>query len=270
MCFIKSSIHKLIRLACVVTTPIGVIAQDEIPRRLPLEANVALALGGGGFLSTAEMTGFTAGLLSVLMKKNDSLGAKNNGEDSLLESGLFSRVESINSISGGSWFASKLIYSKNFRRMIETLAFAKAKQGACVAEVSEIYRKEDSFVKLADLAENAPVIKWLDNFYRVFSKLADDIVKSDILPERLPEALKQALGWILIIAKNEALEGSGDLKPLKWETVVKYILDDIENYKFGDDVQVSCFLLLLLLLTFKTASIQKTRIPYHYLRKKIK
>ena len=60
--------------------------------------------------------------------------------------------------------------------------------------------------------------------------------------------LRQALGLILIIAKNEALEGSGDLKPLKWETVVKYILDDIENYKFGDDVQVSCLLLLLLLL----------------------
>ena len=94
MRFIKSCIHKLILLACVVTVP-SVIAQDE--RRLPPEANVALALGGGGFLSTAEMTGFTAGLLSVLMKKNDSLGAKNNGEDSLLESGLFNNNAKINS-----------------------------------------------------------------------------------------------------------------------------------------------------------------------------
>ncbi len=122
-------------VVCVVTNHVGVIAPEEIPRRLALEANVSLALGGGGFLSTAEMTGFTAGLLSVLMKKNDSLGAKNNGEDSLLESGLFSRVESINSISGGSWFASKLIYSEQYRRMIEELAFAKAK-GASIAELS--------------------------------------------------------------------------------------------------------------------------------------
>ena len=74
---------------------------------------MALALGGGGFLSTTDMAGLTAGLLSVLMTKDASLGAKKDkGEDSLVESGLFSRVETINSISGGSWFASKLIYSE--------------------------------------------------------------------------------------------------------------------------------------------------------------
>jgi hypothetical protein len=156
MRFIKSCIHKLILLACVVTVP-SVIAQDE--RRLPPEANVALALGGGGFLSTTDMAGLTAGLLSVLMTKDGSLGVKKDkGEDSLVESGLFSRVETINSISGGSWFASKLIYSEQYRRMIEELAFAKAK-GASIAELSEIFQKEDSIVKLANLAENTPSVQ---------------------------------------------------------------------------------------------------------------
>ena len=190
---------------------------------------MALALGGGGFLSTTDMAGLTAGLLSVLMTKDASLGAKKDkGEDSLVESGLFSRVETINSISGGSWFASKLIYSEQYRRMIEELAFAKAK-GASIAELSEIFQKEDSIVKLANLAENTPTVKLIETFYQSLSILG---VSKELL-KGFPE-LKQSLGLILTIVENE-----GNKLPLQWETVVKYVLgDDIENYKFGHDVQV--------------------------------
>jgi len=49
-------------------------------------------------------------------------------------------------------------YTPSNRRMIEELAFAKAK-GASIAELSEIFQKEDSIVKLANLAENTPSVQ---------------------------------------------------------------------------------------------------------------
>lgn len=78
-------------------------ATSQHNARLP-ESDLALALGGGGFLSVTDMAGLTAGLLSVLMKEDPALVLSDNA---LFESGLFDRVGSISSISGGSWFAVK-------------------------------------------------------------------------------------------------------------------------------------------------------------------
>jgi hypothetical protein len=88
---------------------------------------VALALGGGGFLSVTDMTGLTAGLLSVLMQEDNKLLESDNA---LSQSGLFDRVGSISSISGGSWFISKLAYSQKFREMIESVA--KSQTLSCI------------------------------------------------------------------------------------------------------------------------------------------
>jgi len=74
---------------------------------------MALTLEGGGFKALASFVGFTAGLLAA--RPEAALGGKE---------GLFSRVVNISSNSGGSWFASMLIYSSRFETLIKEIAKA--------------------------------------------------------------------------------------------------------------------------------------------------
>jgi hypothetical protein len=216
MRFIQSSVRELLLLACLVSTT--VVAQE---RRLPPEADVALALGGGGFLSVTDMAGLTAGLLSVLMKQDPSL---QNDDNALANSGLFNRVESISSISGGSWFAAKLAYSKDFRTMIENVAKASQANKNSMKKVAEVYSALDRSLELAESGQDNWLAKSLS---AIIAKFASYGIGT------FTEATKQSLGFLGTLAAKEKL-------PLQWSTITKYVLDDIpENTKFGSPVQVS-------------------------------
>lgn len=78
---------------------------------------VALALQGGGFLAFSSFTGILAALLSV---KINSSNAEVHAD--LNASGLLSRIQAISCVSGGSWFATQLIYTDSFVNLIESIA----------------------------------------------------------------------------------------------------------------------------------------------------
>eukprot|EP00929_Paragymnodinium_shiwhaense_P008974 TRINITY_DN112980_c0_g1_i1.p1 TRINITY_DN112980_c0_g1~~TRINITY_DN112980_c0_g1_i1.p1 ORF type:complete len:589 (+),score=113.77 TRINITY_DN112980_c0_g1_i1:67-1833(+) len=73
-------------------------------------AEIAVALEGGGFRALASYAGFFAGLL-----------AATNGTQ-LATSGILNRFDTVTSNSGGSWFATELIYSASFVELLETMA----------------------------------------------------------------------------------------------------------------------------------------------------
>ena len=221
-----SALKKLVFLVCVITAP-SVLAEDK--SCLSDEANgVALTLGGGGFLSTTEQAGFTAGLLAYTLNQDQSLGLEN----SLYESGLFGNVTSINSISGGSWFAAKLIYSKKYVHLMEMLAYAKARKQADRASLSDIFEQNDVFQQLVDTAQNK---LFASRFLKMVSR---EFPGNEILQDL--QKFEEYLGLILKVAKDQ--KGKN---PINWQTVVDYYIlgDDDKDVTFGSDVQVRHFLL---------------------------
>jgi len=200
---------------------------------------VALALGGGGFLSVAEMAGLTSGLLSVLMKKSTELVASDNA---LAESGLFSRVTSINSISGGSWFTSRLAYSENFTSTIEEVAKQQVISSAVtgrprnetIQEVTKTYNKNDLYLKLIKEGEDTPIASKLTAVGNLVTKIESIITRN---AKDLPEATQQAFGLIGTLLDKGFL-GNLKLLPIQWFDVVTKVLGDIpDGTTFGDPVQ---------------------------------
>jgi len=230
MRFIQSSVQKLVViLFCVATAPSVFAEQDDDiylqnnKSCLPHGANVALSLGGGGFLSTTEMSGFTAGLLAYAMK-HDKTNALIRSDSPLLESDLFGGVKSINSISGGSWFAALLIYSEKYRTTTESLAktyIQSPHPDRAIAEVSKTFREGDSFTKLVDRAESTAA--------KLLGPKLDFIL--NLINADISERLKQLLGLLLVVSRNQD-------KPINWKTFIDdFVLDDIKGTKFKDDVQ---------------------------------
>ncbi|CAE8621215.1 unnamed protein product [Polarella glacialis] len=87
-------------------------------RRTPLQQRsrgLATCWEGGGFRAHAAYTGVTAGLLSVLKEEQSSKKFTSLG-------GLFDHVETMSSVSGGSWFISELAFSSTFESIIQGIA----------------------------------------------------------------------------------------------------------------------------------------------------
>jgi len=128
---------KILSRQQIFTTLIWIFASNAEAKEL------ALALGGGGILSVADMTGMTAGLLGVSCVKNPE-------KDCTIEnSGLYDQVRTISSISGGAWFASKLAFDGLFLNSIESMAQIGSHHG-----ISQKYN--DIFSKnLIELAQEA-------------------------------------------------------------------------------------------------------------------
>jgi len=203
-------------------------ATSQHNARLP-ESDLALALGGGGFLSVTDMAGLTSGLLSVLMKEDPALVLSDNA---LFESGLFDRVGSISSISGGSWFAAKLAYSADFRKMIEFVAKSQVISSSndlkgSLQQVTKayngLYTKE-----LLDISKRGEDTVW----YKVVSSLLAPFKDSRLITElfhgmnALAEEMEQSLGFL------------GLLKELNPDHFVEYVLSDIPSTMLiGDPVQ---------------------------------
>ena len=76
----------------------------------PPPPHLALALEGGGFRALTNCAGLTAGLLAATFSLD------------LESSELHESVRWVSSVSGGSWFAASLIYSRDFRNMVERMA----------------------------------------------------------------------------------------------------------------------------------------------------
>jgi hypothetical protein len=208
-------------LACVT---LSASAQEDIirPGDVP---DVALGLGGGGFLSVTDMSGLTSGLLSVLMQQDPNLVDSNNA---LAESGLFSRVKSINSISGGSWFASMLAYSNTFRTTLEEVAKAQAKTSDS-NKVADIYNQRDKIYRLSQSGlQKTPLGK--------LASLLNNALKVVKKSDGLPQSALQAVGLIATLIDRGVI-GEQPL-PIQWYDVLGYILeDDMQGLTFASPVQ---------------------------------
>lgn len=77
---------------------------------------VALALEGGGFKALS----LDVGLFAALLAKYRKIAATER--PTLESSNLLGRFGVISSVSGGTWFASSLIYSRGFKNMVEDMA----------------------------------------------------------------------------------------------------------------------------------------------------
>ena len=219
MRFFQSTIHQLVLLACLNPwTPITAQHNDRLP-----DADVALALGGGGFLSVTDMAGLTSGLLSVLMKQNSTLI---DDDDALANSGLFNRVGSISSISGGSWFAAKLAYSKDFRTMIEDVAKAQATSDKSIEGTLKVVRDAynamytSKTLAIAEVGEDTELFKKLESFLAPLTGFG-----------ALPEEAKQSLAFLATLK-------AGDKAHFSWSDVTGFVLNDIPpTATIGDPVE---------------------------------
>jgi len=212
----QSSVRKFFLLAGIFGS-VHVFAQERYG--LHEDAKIALTFGGGGFLSTTDMTGITAGLLAVLMHKNNTLQLTNNA---LFQSGLFSKVESINSISGGSWFAARLAYSEKYRQMVESVALAKIEG----MDVAKTFITKDTILKFAEKGLQEKLTG------RLFKLLIEGLQRINFRgDDDALEAVKQFVGLLAVLKNNK-----GD-KNIQWEEAGSFILDDIQNFTLGHPVQ---------------------------------
>merc|ERR1712070_1329420 len=82
-----------------------------VATQLSSQERVGLALSGGGFLAMASYTGIIVGY--------DQLSDTRQG--STVASLLSDSVDTISSVSGGSWFSSQLIYSDQFNNLLDRM-----------------------------------------------------------------------------------------------------------------------------------------------------
>jgi len=225
MYFFQQSIQKFIFVLCVVTSSFVLAEECESPP-------VALALGGGGFLSTTQMTGFTAGLLAYAIEKD----GKNGSPPTLFDSKIFGNVESINSISGGSWYAAKLIYSSRYRYMTEKLALATSENQG-IDYVSNIFKSKDSFTRLIDFKRSKIIREEVLDNLRFPLRLFLLVVVPEILNPAGKDILARVEDILALydLVRDEAKKSG---KPINWQSFVEtFVLDDIAHCTFGHDVQ---------------------------------
>mmetsp|Transcript_129472 Transcript_129472/g.413894 ORF Transcript_129472/g.413894 Transcript_129472/m.413894 type:complete len:558 (+) Transcript_129472:42-1715(+) len=122
----------------------GARAQEAAAQSSPASRS-CLALQGGGLRSVAVFTALTSGLMHA--------AHTSNSPPTLHGSGLYAKLASLASVSGGSWFAAELIYSERFLNLVEGIA-ADHKQAAAMfgerwtGPWLSVARKDDFFVKV--------------------------------------------------------------------------------------------------------------------------
>lgn len=79
-------------------------------------ASVALTVAGGGWRAQWSAAGLISGLVSYMGKTD------NSAKPTLAGTGLLDRVDIVSTNSGGSWFASSLIYSERHLALLESMA----------------------------------------------------------------------------------------------------------------------------------------------------
>eukprot|EP00927_Polykrikos_kofoidii_P064823 TRINITY_DN604_c0_g1_i2.p1 TRINITY_DN604_c0_g1~~TRINITY_DN604_c0_g1_i2.p1 ORF type:complete len:587 (-),score=73.38 TRINITY_DN604_c0_g1_i2:115-1812(-) len=79
-------------------------------------ASVALTVAGGGWRAQWSAAGLISGMVSYMGKTDDST------KPTLAGTGLLDRIDIVSSNSGGSWFASSLIYSERHLALLESMA----------------------------------------------------------------------------------------------------------------------------------------------------
>jgi hypothetical protein len=93
---------------CIIPNGVASAADHTAPR--------AMALQGGGFRALSSDTGIIAGLLSFLGKQQGMSKPTMNG------TGLLDDVGVLSTVSGSSWFTAELVYSPQFRTLMEGIA----------------------------------------------------------------------------------------------------------------------------------------------------
>mmetsp|Transcript_2672 Transcript_2672/g.2936 ORF Transcript_2672/g.2936 Transcript_2672/m.2936 type:complete len:585 (+) Transcript_2672:43-1797(+) len=188
--------------------------------------HIGIAFGGGGFKSVADQTALTAGLLAVLMKRNDvSCDDSSSSSSPLANSGLYKNVESISSISGGSWFTAHLAYSITYRKMVEEMARKLAYDGQ-TREASKIFFNEygTRFNSIRYSKEaSTDVQKWFQTIENVLQECwAPHIVTN----------------FIRTMLEFSKLGTMGREPQPSWYSITKHILGEEINQKtLGSEVQ---------------------------------
>jgi len=86
---------------------------------------LALTFEGGGLRASSSYAGITSGLLRVAadVRAQTQQGEQATAaETTLAETGLYSNVSLLSSVSGGSWFAASLAYSDRYLSLVEDMA----------------------------------------------------------------------------------------------------------------------------------------------------
>ena len=111
--------------------------------------NVALCFEGGGFLAFAVHSGLISGLL-----RSANAEGKSTSYD-LAESKVLDRVETVVSNSGGTWFASELMYAPEFLQVIEEMAKIEPSRAA------GIFKRKWTKPWIDQLAPDSELPSWL-------------------------------------------------------------------------------------------------------------
>ena len=176
-------------------------------------------------------TVLTAGLLAELMRREEAL-RDDSITSPLATSKLYENAKSLSTISGGSWFTSYLVYSENYRRMVEEMA-NQAATGADKGIVSgTFYEKYGK--RFDDLKDNSRTTNDIQVFFQnleSFIAPLGDIPLVGVIFEQFKRGLKTAVFFSQI--------GSDDGGTLSnWYSITKTILgDDINQKTLGSDVQ---------------------------------
>jgi len=97
----------------------GLSLEDDSSGRASISgtAEFAIAFEGGGFLAQADYMGLFAALLHELPKAEGGWGPRSFER-------LLQKFGIVSSVSGGTWFTSQLVYSKDFEKLLYAAALA--------------------------------------------------------------------------------------------------------------------------------------------------
>lgn len=179
--------------------------------------HVALALSSGGFKTMAEDVGMTTGLLAILMKERPELQTH---PSPLASSALFGDIDTISSVSAGTWFTCSLAYSETFRIMIEDMARAAASSDVqSHNKTYDIFNSKYS-KRFNDLATNSDV----DVGEKYFTKAKDTVnsLYNNFFEKNIPDQVEFGLLLTAYIKQNN--DGLAS-----WNSIVDTILmmDDV-------------------------------------------
>jgi len=209
-----------------------VLATVSILLRNTDAKNIGIAFGGGGFKSVADQTALTAGLLAELMRRDEALREDDSISSPLASSELYKEVKSLSTISGGSWFTSYLVYSINYRRMVEEMAkqaATGADKGIICGTFYESYGKRFDALRQNTITTN--------DIQRVFLLLEDLVSPLATVPllGMFVDNIKSSLNNVVFFSQIGSTDGGPQSN---WFNVTNTILgDDINQMTLGSEVQ---------------------------------
>jgi hypothetical protein len=213
------------------------------------------------------MTGLTAGLLSVICRQQKQNNKQNKNhkpvpsvfditpqppeeECTLEQTQLYGKVRTISSISGGSWFAAKLIYSSQFLDMVESVATNTASSSSSDADADGDEDENENAQTQARqllLLHSAIATQYNVAFSDPFISLGQNAAKAEgadflnavLVSSQLPEEYRQTLLLLNALRGRGGRDGQ-HTQVVSWLDAMELVLADIpKNATLGGDSDIT-------------------------------